>query len=282
MGTNLFKSTSPSSTTTEDLVATLRAVGAHDCDTLFIHSGLSFGLPNAKRSRGQLLGAMHEAISSLGVRNVCVPTFTFSFCNGESYDVESSRSRMGALSEYMRKQPGFVRSVDPLMSVALCGEDKELVTGIGHESCGLDSTYYKLSQRDGVKFLFLGVRAGACFTYMHHLEWQEKVPYRYDRDFTGMIKADGREYEDTYKLFVRYNGMIPNDASYDYEDSMKDLGLLRTAAFGDGIIQCVSEKDASPIYRDLVRKNPNHFITDPFDPNSKDATFTLKGVMVAM
>jgi len=282
MKNQLFKTSSGRPATVDDLTAALREVGAHDCEILFMHAGLSFGMPNTALSRKELLGSMYEAISSLGVRTLCVPTFTFSFGNGEAYDVGATASRMGVLSEFIRKQPGAIRSVDPMMSVALIGENRELVTEIGHESCGRDCTFHKLSQRDGVKFLFLGVRAGDCFTYMHHLEWQAKVPYRYDRAFSGSIRAGGREYEDTYKLFVRYNGVRPNDGSYKYEDLMMERGVMKSASFGDGLLECVSEKDAAPIYRDLLLKDPNFFITQPFDPAKADDTFEVQGVMVAM
>ena len=280
MSVSLFKTASGRPSSVADLAAALRETGAHDCDVLFMHSGMNFGLPAVGRK--DLLAGLWEAVSSLGVKTLCVPTFTFSFPNNEVYDVEATPSRMGVFGEYVRKLPGAVRSRDPLMSVALMGEAKELVTTVGNESCGKDSTFHKLSQRYGVKFAFLGVRAGDCFTYMHHLEWQAKVPYRYDREFRGKIRSGGVESDASAILNVRYKGVVPDDGSYRFEDIMLDRGVMKNAVFGDGTVRCVAEKEATPIYLDLLKQDPNFFLTEPFNPATKDDTFEVNGVMVAM
>ncbi len=162
----LFKTAQGNPVTSDDLRAALDGVQAHDCRVLYMHSGLSFGLPNPELGRAQLLDAIYQTVRGLGVPTLCVPTFTFSFCNGEDYDSKRSRSRMGALNEYIRQRPEAVRSVDPLMSVAVVGEDRDLAENLGHASIGINSTFDKLSRRQGVKFLFLGVRLGDCFTYI--------------------------------------------------------------------------------------------------------------------
>jgi aminoglycoside 3-N-acetyltransferase len=276
---DLFKSAKGQWSTSSDLVAALEAVGAADCQALYVHTGLSFGMPNPALRRVELLEALYRALLEIAVPTICVPTFTFSFCNGVEYDVQTSRSAMGALNEYVRLRPEAVRSVDPLMSVALIGQDRDLVENLGHESIGTDSTFDKLSRRRGVKFLFLGVRPGACFTYMHHLEWKARVPYRYNRGFEGRIIDAGRSQIDRYTLFVRYRGVTPNEGSFTYEELLAAQGHLRTAQFGDSRISCVSEPEASRVYLDLLRQDPNYFISSPFDPLAADDTFLVQNMV---
>jgi len=278
---NLFRRGDGQWVTLADLIQTMRTVGAHDCQVLYMHTGLSFGQPNPELSRSELLDTIYQAVRSLGVRTVCVPTFTFSFCNGEDYDVDRSKSRMGALNEYIRRRPEAIRSLDPLMSVAVVGEDRDLVENLGHESTGTNSTFDKLSRRSGVKFLFLGVRLGDCFTYMHYLEWREKVPYRYNRDFVGKIMQGNRSYDDTYTLFVRYRNVKPGTGSYVYEGLLAERGALRAAPLGDNSIRCVSESDARELYIELLRKTPSFFIERPFSPQDADTTFVAHN-MVAL
>ncbi len=278
---NLFKTGEGRWATVSDLAAALRSVGAHDCQGLYMHTGLSFGAPNPDLRRTELLEAIYETIRALGVPTLCVPTFTFSFCNGEDYDVTESKSRMGALNEYIRRRPEAVRSVDPLMSVAVVGDDRDLAENLGHESIGTNSTFDKLSRRQGVKFLFLGVRLGDCFTYMHYLEWVAGVPYRYDREFTGKITHAGKAYEDTYRLFVRYHNVKPNAASYTYEQLLTDRGLLRVAALGNNFIGCIGEPEARAVYHELLRRDPNYFIERPFRAEEADRTFAAQN-MVAL
>jgi len=242
-------------------------------EILFLHTGMSFGLPNPAIKRMEFLRHLYEAIAALHVPTLCVPTFTFSYCNGQEFDVQNTRSRMGALNEYIRQLPGAIRSIDPLLSVALVGEHADLVTNIGKYSIGEKSFYHNLSKQRHVTFLFLGTEVGACFTYMHFLEERAKVPYRYNREFTGYTINNGKRYEDTYTLFVRYNNVTPNRRSYDYQDRLKEAGHLRFREFGDGQAMSIDKDVASAVYLELLGQDPNYFITDPFDPAAADSTF---------
>jgi|694.fasta_scaffold21854_5 aminoglycoside 3-N-acetyltransferase len=276
----LFESSNGPITRT-DFYEALCKSGAADAEVLYVHTALNFGQPSKSLSRSQLLGELVEAILELGVKTVCMPTFTFSFCNGLGFDVQRSKSQMGALNENFRKRFDAYRSEEPLMSVAAIGADLDLVTNLGVESTGSDSTFDKLSKRDGVKFLFLGVHPGDCFTYMHYLEWKAAVPYRYNREFTGEITNNGLVSTVTKKLFVRYNGVVPNSASYTYGDLLQEQGHLQRVHLGDSNLSCVPLQPAENLYLDLLASNPNYFITDPFNPEKVNDEFNVTN-MVAL
>lgn len=279
---NLFLAKNGKWVTNKSMLETLLSLEADKCDTLFIHTSLSFGQPNPQLRKSAMLGALLSVIKALGVRTICMPTFTFSFCNGLSYNPATSVSRMGVLNEFFRKQEGVIRSIDPLMSVALLGEDRELVTGIGHFSCGENSTFDKLHHRDNVKFLFLGPKIGDCLTYMHYLEWLYSVDYRYNRCFRGEVTVDGKTSVEEYALFVRYNSVIPNAASYEYEQKMYDNGSAHIASCGDGTISIVDEKNASMEYKRCLEENPYFFVDFEKGIFVKDKTFLLTAEMVAL
>lgn len=267
--------------TRSDFYESLCRSGAADAEVLYIHSALTFGKPSKTLSRAQLLEELNDVILELGVNTICMPTFTFSFCNGVDFDVQTSKSQMGALNESFRRRSDVFRSEEPLMSVAAAGLDLDLVTDLGIESTGLDSTFDKLSKRKDVKFLFLGVHPGDCFTYMHYLEWKAGVPYRYNRDFTGKVASNGLVSTVTKKLFVRYNGVIPNSASYTYGDSLMEQGHLQRIEVGDSNLSCVSLLPAENLYLDLLAADPNYFITDPFNPDLVNEEFNVTN-MVAL
>jgi aminoglycoside 3-N-acetyltransferase len=104
MTTTLFESPS-GPVSTVDLREALLRVGADECDVLYIHSGLTFGTPAGGLKRRDLLMEILAALRDLQVSTICMPTFTFSFCNGESFDRQNSKSQMGALNEFFRVQP---------------------------------------------------------------------------------------------------------------------------------------------------------------------------------
>jgi len=277
---DLFKDKNNKWVTNHDILGTLEKAGAHDCEILYMHTALSFGIPNPAMKKNELLQALLETISELKVKTLVVPTFTFSFCNGVDYDVVNSKSKMGVLNEYVRKQPDAIRSLDPLMSVSLIGEDKDLAEGIGHISIGKDSTFDKLHYRNNVKFLFLGTGLGDCFTYMHYIEAFVNSHYRYNRDFTGNITTPERTYEDTYTLFVRYKNVKPGKGSYIYEDVLVNKDIAKKVACGDNFITTVDEPRAFEVYHDMITKEPDFFI-DPSSVHDYDKTFMVKD-MVAL
>ena len=279
---NLFLAKDATWVTNKSMLETLLSIGADKCDTLFIHTSLGFGQPNPQLKKKELLGELLNVIKELGVKTICMPTFTFSFPNGMDYDPITSPSRMGVLNEFFRKQEGVIRSVDPLMSVALMGEDKELVTRVGHVSCGENCTFDKLRHRNNVKFLFLGPKIGDCLTYMHYLEWLYGCDYRYNRIFRGNVIIDGKSSIEEYALFVRYNGVIANAASYEYEQMMYDNGKALITDIGDGTVSIVSLENATSEYKKCLDKDPHFFVSFADDKFIKDKTFRLDREMVAM
>lgn len=257
----------------------LLSVNAHEADVLYVHSGLKFGQPPRDLSRTSLLSNMTEIILNLGVKTVCMPTFTFSFCNGENYNIQTSKSHMGALNEHFRKRADVTRSADPLMSVAVFGEDLDLVQNLGVQSTGRDSNFDKLDSRSNVKFLFLGVHPGDCFTYMHYLEWKASVPYRYDRQFSGEVVDRGTPVPMSKYLFVRFNGVVPNEASYTYGDTLLERGSLSRIKVGDSSISAVPLDLARELYLNLLNDDPNYFIKEPFDISKVTDDFAVSNMV---
>ena len=279
---NLFLAKDGKWVTNKSMLETLLSLGADKCDTLYIHTALSFGQPNLQLKKLGLLGELLNVIKALGVKTICMPTFTLSFCNGLDYNPATSASRMGVLNEFFRKQEDVIRSADPLMSVALLGEDKDLVMGIGHVSCGENSTFDKIRHRDNVKFLFLGPKIGDCLTYMHYMEWLYSVDYRYSRVFRGNVTIGGKTTVEEYALFVRYKSVLPNAASYVYEQKMYENGTAFIASCGDGTISIVDEKNASMEYKKCLDENPYYFVEFENGVFVKDKTFKHEHEMVAM
>lgn len=278
--TNLFKTENGSWISDNLIKDKLTNMGAHDCDVLYIHSALNFGLPNMEIKNRQLLQCVLDIIESLNVPTIVMPTFTFSFCNGKSYDPSTSKSRMGALNEFFRKQKDVIRSKDPLMSVAIKGEDTSLATNVGNHSISDGSTFDMIHHKSGVKFLFLGPRIGDCLTYMHYLEWLFDVDYRYIRHFIGNVIDGGTTRKVDQDLFVRYNGVFANDASYKYEDLMVEAKAALRERLGNGFLSIVGEKEATNYYKKCLEIDPHYFVDIKND--IKDKTFKLDHEMVAL
>ena len=277
---NIFQAINKEYVSKDILKKTLDLLKIYDTDYLYIHTAMSFGMPNPQLGRKKILEEIFNVFQEFKIKNICFPTFTFSFCNGESYNVQESKSKMGTLNEYARMLPNAVRSVDPLMSSVLIGEEIDLVKNISKSSIGKDSTFDKLHNKERVKFLFFGTKVGDCFTYMHYIEKMVNSSYRYDRIFEGQITDGLNTYNDAYDLFVRYKDIYAGDGSYVYEQMMIDRGISKRLEVGDSTITVLDEFNAYELYYDLISKTPNYFL-DPKSIFTFDKTFKVKN-MVAL
>lgn len=248
----------------EDVYQALLKVGAGDCEVLFLHSDVMFGNVAPSFNRKVYVEAFAHAIERLKVPYLIVPAFTYSFCNQEVYDVKKSKTSMGILNEYFRKQPARYRTLDPLLSLSVPIELKRQFENISEHSLGIGSGLDVLHNMKNVKFLFLGARLFDCFTYLHYVEKILEVPYRYDQPFEGIIIDDnGESIPRTQYIHTACKGVKLREDTR-FEDYLTEHGYLKKILLGNSFVSCLSEGDA---YRELVRaikNDPIHFLAEPY------------------
>jgi aminoglycoside 3-N-acetyltransferase len=276
---NLFYTKDNTPVSEKNIIDTLDKLKIWDTEYLYIHTGLSFGTPNPNIKKKELLESVLSIFQRFNVKNICFPTFTFSFCNGQDFDVNNSKTKMGSINDFARKMPNSVRSLDPLMSNVLIGDDIDLVTNLSKQSIGKGSFYDKLHERNGVKFLFFGTKVGACYTYMHYIEKMLDVGYRYDKKFTGsIIDSSNKKSTESYDLFVRYKNVYPGNGTFNYEDKLLQSNISQRISLGDSSVSILDEAESYKLYVDLITKNPDYFIT-PDSIHDFDKTFEVKNMI---
>lgn len=251
--------------TVDDIREALVSVGANECETLFIHSDVMFGRPAEGFKKRTYLETLYEVITEIGVKNIVVPSFTYSFCNSEDYDIQNSKTSMGAFNEYIRKQDGRFRTEDPLLSVSVPENIAYLFEHVSNHSLGEGSGLDIIHHMDNVKFLFFGAEMADCFTYVHYVEKMMDVPYRFDMPFEGnVIYSDGRcEHRKQIIHTQCYGVKLPNKYAY-FENEMEGRGYLKKIRFGDKYIACLSEKDAYREIKAKIENNINYFLAAPY------------------
>ncbi len=221
-----------------DLADNFAELGIGSPGTLMVHSSVRACLrvdgatPTAKLET--IVRALDEVVGD-GV--LAMPTFTYSFCNGEPFNLSRSPSTVGALTEYFRQLSGVRRTTDPIFSAALRGsvppEWEESLLTVGDVDCFGERSFFAYLREVNATLLFFGVDLEAC-TFIHHVEQRHGVDYRYMKNFHGIVEDGEERAEATASYFVR-----PLDGDVDVflrplEAALLDAGLARTVAVPDG------------------------------------------------
>src|SRR5207248_11685390 len=101
----------------ESLGDALRTAGVARGDLVFAHVGLGMlGFAREGRSvddaSAVLAGAFDDVLGEEGT--LAVPTYTYSYTIGETYDPLTTPSTVGPFTDYVRELPGARRSIDPI------------------------------------------------------------------------------------------------------------------------------------------------------------------------
>ena len=178
------------------LRSSLEALEIQPGDHLLIHSAMQFlGYPVGGLE--MIYETLWKMVTTQGT--LVVPTFTFQFAKGVAYHPDSSPSvNMGVFSEFVRKLPEAMRSRHPMQSIAAVGHyATELASRDTPGAFDDGSTFDRMLELD-FKCLLLGANVNAC-SIIHYSEQRAEVPYRYWKDFTGLI--DGKN--ETYRMYAR-------------------------------------------------------------------------------
>ncbi|EGJ8758589.1 N-acetyltransferase LegH [Campylobacter jejuni] len=186
---------------TYDFIETFYKLGLQKGDTLCVHTELfNFGFPLLSRNEflQTILDCFFEVIGKEGT--LIMPTFTYSFCKNEVYDKINSKTKMGALNEYFRKQTGVKRTNDPIFSFAIKGAKEELFLK-DTTSCFGENCVYEVLTKENGKYMTFG---GQGHTLTHYAEEQFNVYYRYHKIFSGiLIDENNISYNKTISYYVR-------------------------------------------------------------------------------
>ena len=198
---------------TERLVQRLanqwRDAGLQAGEMLLLHSSLRRTTRAVARAGGQIADAaeivLDSVIEALGPDGTLIlPLFNFDFTSGTAFDIRTTPSQMGALTEAGRLRPGAVRTGHPIYSFAVLGRRATDFRGVENFSgYGADSPFAMLRAMGG-RIGVLDLPDQHSMTFYHHVEEMQAAPWRYHKTFAGdYIGWDGACSTRQFGLFVR-------------------------------------------------------------------------------
>ncbi|NLX59836.1 MAG: AAC(3) family N-acetyltransferase [Phycisphaerae bacterium] len=172
----------------------LRQLGVRPGEILLLHSSLK-SLGRVEGGPQTLIAAIQDVLTPDGT--LVMPTLTWDTVHAKQprFDVRTSPSRVGLVTETFRTMPGVRRSLHPTHSLAAWGRLRDELLD-GHETCTsagpLGSPYHRIVERRG-RILFLGCRLSSN-TMMHCVEEWAPVPdsLTADTEPLEVVDYDGR------------------------------------------------------------------------------------------
>lgn len=170
--------------------------------TLLLHSAIGRSLKAHACTPEDVILALLDALGPDGT--LLLPLFNFDFTSGTPFDLATTPSHMGALTEAGRHWPGAVRTGHPIYSFAAIGAKASRFKGLTNRSgYGPDSPFAILRELDGLIGV-IDLPDQNSMTFYHHVEEMLDVPYRFHKTFTAPYKGeDGESRSEDFSIFVR-------------------------------------------------------------------------------
>ncbi len=243
--------------TLTDLVDGFRALGVEAGDTLLVHSSYkSFGPVDGGPQT--VVRALELAVDTEHDGTLVMPTFNFGFNKGEPWDVRTTPSKMGVLTELARQDPRAKRVFHPFYSFAVLGKHAEMLGSLRYKSAyERNSVFGKLRDLDG-KIMVIGLSYTNSMTFFHHIEQMEGVDYRFLKQFTGEVTdADGRTYTDTFEMLVRDidKGVITEVDPMGF--LMEEKGVIQVRKIGEADVKLMKANEVYAFTAREMRRDPH-------------------------
>lgn len=225
---------------------------------LLVHSSLrSLGAPLQDGAAG-LVRQLTERLGPQGT--LVLPTLSFSSVDEAApvFDARRTPSDCGALSEWVRQQPGVFRSCHVVSSAAAIGWQAAAFTS-GHldTPCGGDTPYGRVISEGGA-VLFLGTGFG-CNTLFHAAEEAESKPYLCYASIRNADITDctGRRFIHTFRRYNCYQTGIQR-----YLEKMgpvfEEAGVLRRARLGNAVLTLIDAEKNFELCRRTLREHEEY------------------------
>lgn len=254
-----------------DIANALRSVGLSPGDTAFVHVCLeALGRPEGPATdeacRALWLEALQEAVGPEGT--LLVPTYTFSFCRQEPFDVQETPTDGGDWStsreflELFRRRPGAFRSRDPIHSVAGIGpRAAELLQDVPPTCFGPGSVHERLLKAGG-KICLIGVGLYEA-SFRHYVEEVVGIPGRFKKLFTGWIRDNGATRKQGWIFNVRIlaDNFYPDGTRL--EALARETGAVRVAPLGRGEVLGIEATRFFELTAEQLRRDPMFTVKGP-------------------
>ncbi|HXF84743.1 MAG TPA: AAC(3) family N-acetyltransferase [Anaerolineales bacterium] len=241
--------------TFETLLEGFRELGVEEGDTLLVHSSYK-SLGPVDGGPQTVIRALEAALGADGT--LIMPTFNFDFTKGIPWDVRTTPSKMGVLTELVRTDPRAKRVFHPIYSFAVLGKHAEMLGSLRYKSSyERNSVFGKLRDLDG-KIMIIGLSYTNSMTFFHHVEQMEGVDYRYLKQFTGQVTDEnGNTYIDTFEMLVRDIDKGVVTEVNPMGELMEKAGIVKIRKIGEADVKLMKANEVYEFTAREMKRDPH-------------------------
>ena len=195
-----------------------KKLGIKKGDIVFVASDITSLIIFLKKKKLEFnpenfINSLIEVVGKKGT--LLFPTFNWDFCNGSTFDINRTKSKCGALTNYVLKREEFLRTKHPIYSFAVHGKYQKFFCNLNNKSAWDKKSPFHYMYTKKAKNLFIGLDYKKAFTMDHYFEQITRVKYRYEKFFTSKyIDKSGKIKLKNYSMLVR-NVKICDDTIID-------------------------------------------------------------------
>ena len=185
--------------TLQDLETAFRKLNLKSDDNVFVFSSLgNLGILKDCKNLEEICREIWNFLKKFFSKGtIFVPAYSYTLgknliAEPAIFDPKNTKPEIGAFPEFVYKQDCVTRSLDPMVSI--CGYGKYaryVLENIPNNSYGPNSPFERLLEIPNSKCLTLGLDV-EWLPYIHFIDYIHRVPFRYEKIFTGLIK-NGKE-----------------------------------------------------------------------------------------
>lgn len=238
----------------QELLDALCAVLPPEPGLAVIHSSLSALVAPRQVGRWDVLATLDKLVRAGWT--IALPAFTFSFCGGKMFDLQSSTSEVGLLADWaLTGLPQARRTQHPIYSFVVAGPLAEKLLSLTPLTTFGAGSSFEYFERQGATVIMLGCDWKFC-TQLHRYEEIANVPYRYFKDFSGQCRIGKTEQSVTARMFVRDLDIDPENDFSPAIEALRSQGAIRTCELWRGRIEATAVGALAAVCNDQLRKDP--------------------------
>lgn len=127
-----------------------------------------------------------------------------------------------------------------------------------HESFGKGSFWERFLNTKG-KIICMNFDSGS--TFVHYVEHENQVIYRYNKAFNGEMVCNGTRLRDYFVHYVYDKDKAEHEPDFSKLDRLcKEKGICKTVFLGRGSINCMEAEEYFHFISEMLKKEP-YFLT---------------------